>query len=114
MHFFRSLWSDNLSKNEFAVSNSDSTKLKYQDIVGQDYDKNNFLKYPEELRIVFNSKISYITYIFTTRISYMTFLKEYVYFDKTGYFDPSGINWKGAMGEQRIADLLPYEYTYKE
>ena len=114
MHFFRSLWSDNLTKNEFTVSGSDSIPLKCTDIVGQDYDRNNFLKHTGELRIDYNSKISYITFISVKRITHITFLKEYVYFDKTGYFDPSGISWKGAMGEQRIADLLPYEYTCKE
>lgn len=31
--------------------------------------------------------------------------------DENGYFDPSGINRKGEMAIQRIADWLPYEYN---
>jgi hypothetical protein len=34
--------------------------------------------------------------------------------NSSGYFDPSGISWEGEMARQRIADLLPFEYSLKE
>ncbi|HUX56198.1 MAG TPA: carboxypeptidase-like regulatory domain-containing protein [Bacteroidales bacterium] len=37
--------------------------------------------------------------------------EEYVLFDKRGFFDPLGILWEGEMAKQRIADLLPFEYS---
>ena len=46
--------------------------------------------------------------------SNLNFLKEQVLFEKDGFFDPSGLNWKGSMGRQRIADWLPYEYSIED
>lgn len=61
-----------------------------------------FLHYTEHLALEYNFNWSYII-----------FMKDKVYFDEIGYFYPSGIHWKGAMAEQRIADWLPYEYSIK-
>lgn len=36
--------------------------------------------------------------------------KKKVLFEESGYFDPSGILWKGVMGKDRIGEWLPYEY----
>jgi hypothetical protein len=100
MHFFRALWSDALKLGGFTVTNLKYKRLTYNDIVVQD-ERGKFFTYTENLCIDFGRK------------SYVLFLKKRVYFDKTGYFDPSGINWKGPMGEQRIADWLPYEYSFE-
>ncbi len=106
MQFFRALWSNSLKRNDFIVSVLRSRTmefdilLKYKDIVSQDSKNNKFLKYPESLLINYSG-----------RYSAVTFLKEYVYFDQTGYFDPTGINWTGDMSNKRIADWLPYEYS---
>ncbi|MDD5185849.1 MAG: carboxypeptidase-like regulatory domain-containing protein [Paludibacter sp.] len=99
MHFFRALWSNELQSAGFIIKDSAGDALKYKDIVFQDGDT-KFLKYPGNLYVNYNINSSYIA-----------FLNEQVYFDRTGYFDPAGINWKGEMGEQRIADWLPYEYS---
>ncbi|MFA5973431.1 MAG: carboxypeptidase-like regulatory domain-containing protein [Lentimicrobiaceae bacterium] len=99
MHFFRALWSDKLKSDGFTVTNSVNDILLSKDILIRDFKNNKFLTYPENLRIGYNIGGSYIV-----------FLKRLVYFDQTGYFDPLGINWKGEMAEQRIADWLPYEY----
>ncbi len=42
--------------------------------------------------------------------SWITFLREQVFFDQKGYYDPFAISWDGAMAKQRVGDLLPYEY----
>lgn len=99
MQFFRALWSDNLKASGFIVKTTGGENLQSKDIVFQS-DNHKFLKYPETIYLKYSINGSYII-----------FLKELVYFDKTGYFDPSGINWKGEMAEQRIADWLPYEYV---
>ncbi len=99
MHFFRMLWTDNLKKTEFIIKNSQRTVLKYKNIVVQEANDIKFLSYEKYIEIGFNTSLSYII-----------FRKRQVYFDKNGYFDPSGIIWKGEMGNQRIADWLPYEY----
>ncbi len=99
MHFFRALWSNDLKSNGFTVNNSSYQSLLPKEIVIQPYN-NKYLSYIENLYVDYGKSVSYIH-----------FLKKNVYFDKTGYFDPSGINWKGRMAIQRIADWLPYEYS---
>jgi hypothetical protein len=37
-------------------------------------------------------------------------LQDDVYFDRNGYYDSSKITFRGKLGNQRIADLLPYVY----
>jgi len=99
MHFFRTLWANDLHVNGFTITNSNYQVLRYKEIVIQHYN-NKYLSSAENLYVNYNKGFSYIQ-----------FLKKNVYFDKTGYFDPSGINWKGRMAVQRIADWLPYEYS---
>jgi hypothetical protein len=104
MHFFRTLWLDDLKSSGFKVRNSADQNLNYSDIVIQEDDHKKFLKYSGDLGICYYTKVP---------ISTIDFLKDRVYFDETGYFDPSGIGWEGAMAQLRIADWLPYEYTVK-
>jgi hypothetical protein len=40
----------------------------------------------------------------------MSFLKNKVFFEEDGYYDPIAVIWSGTMARQRIADFLPYEY----
>ena len=103
MHFFRSLWSNELQSNKFIVKNSNGQVLSYKNIVNKDSSNKAFLNFTENLIIDYYSNLSAIN-----------FLKNEVFFDKNGYFDPTGINWIGEMAKQRVADLLPYEYTYGE
>jgi hypothetical protein len=39
--------------------------------------------------------------------------KDPVFFDNSGYFDGSGVKVIGQMAQQRIGDLLPYDYSLK-
>jgi len=105
MHFFRALWVDNLNSAGFTVKNSADETLKYNKIVVQKNDRTKYLKYSGSLGIAYYSKVP---------ASFIIFLREEVYFDNNGYFDPSGISWEGEMARQRIADCLPYEYEAKE
>lgn len=98
MHFFRILWEDTLKTSKFIIEGPAHEELKHNQIVLQ-VDQNKYLGYSKNLHVYYGRSDSYIV-----------FRKKSVYFDKTGYFDPSGINWIGEMGDQRIADWLPYEY----
>ena len=103
MHFFRTLLNKNLKAQGFTILDPDYKNLKVEDIVVRDSANNNYLYYPSRFNI-WNKN----------RPTNIRFLKKYVYFDKTGYFDPSGILWNGYMGEERIADWLPYEYSTEQ
>lgn len=101
MHFFRSLWEDDLESTGFVIGNSLYKNLYFVDLVSVDDSLKKSLAYKEDLRIAYYSRV------FT---SFIHFVKGSVFFDKTGYFDATGIIWDGQMGRQRIGDLLPYEY----
>jgi hypothetical protein len=104
MQFFRELWANNLKSAGFFVLDSAFAILKYKNIVVQTDSVEKYLK-----------KIGYLGVAYSSRFptSHIVFLKELVYFDKNGYFDPAGISWEGEMSKQRIADWLPYDYSVK-
>lgn len=102
MHFFRSLWSDDLNTNGFIIQNSAGANLDYKSIVVQEDSLIKFLVYFEKL---------YVRYYTTQPATTITFLEAAVLFDKSGYFDPKAISWEGPMARQRVADWLPYEYS---
>jgi hypothetical protein len=101
MHFFRTLWNGDLKSGGFTVENKDQEYLKLKDIVINAATNTMALKYPGELIICYNM-------LYTSKA---IFLKNSVYFDKNGYYDPAGISWEGEMARHRIADELPLEYS---
>ena len=110
MHFFRELWDNNLEASGFTVKDKANSKLTYYGIVAETDIIitgvcKKCLKHTDDLLICYYSKIP------RNRLS---MIKDYVLFDKMGYFDPLGISWTGEMARQRIADLLPYEYELKK
>lgn len=106
MHFFRSLWANNLKANGFAVMNSYDEKLQYENIIIQETNK---------LLNSTNTSKKYFTFPAKLQVSYSTDLSELIFiqpkvrFDKRGRFD-LGINWEGEMAIMRTGDKLPYEY----
>lgn len=101
MHFFKSLWAKDLESARFKVTDSTGHFLDYKDIVCQLDDNKIFLQHPGSLNINYYAGWSKIN-----------FLKERVFFDGDGFFDPSGIRWEGNMGKKRIGDWLPYEFSF--
>jgi hypothetical protein len=100
MHFFRSLWRNDLEAQGFNVRNWAYDNLEYDRIVAN-IDGRKYFRFSENVGICYFTKMPESTVVF---------LKDMVYFDEKGYFDPSGISWEGKMATQRIADWLPYEY----
>ena len=102
MHFFRSLWNNDLHEAGFKVQNLYNENLKIDKIVFQEDSLTKFLKYPEVLGICYHEGLP---------SSYIIFKRNQVNFAKNGYFDPSALSWQGIMATQRMADCLPYEYS---
>jgi hypothetical protein len=102
MQFFRALWANDLKSTAFIVRNLYNETLEYKNIVYDKEGSRKYLQYHENLGICYYSGMPTSTIIF---------LKPRVYFDKNGYYDPTGISWEGDLVKQRIADWLPYEYT---
>jgi hypothetical protein len=105
MQFFRALWIDDLNAVGYTVRNTANEVLNYKKIVVQQNDHTKYLRYHGDLGIAYNSKQS---------TSFIIFLKENVYFDANGYYEPDGITWEGDMTKQRIADTLPFSYSVDE
>jgi hypothetical protein len=104
MHFFRALWENDLTTEGFSLKNIGKVEIPYSNIVVQPDSLNKYLKYHGMLGVYNNQRLT---------TSWITFIREYVYFDKRGYFDAFAISWDGAMAKQRVADILPYEYIIK-
>lgn len=100
MHFFRTLWADDLRSTFFIIENSAGEGLKYKDVVIQGDNNNKYLRYTQNLNIYYHSDRSNIC-----------FLKQQVLFDQNGFFEASGTLWRGKMTLKRIADWLPYNYS---
>jgi hypothetical protein len=113
MHFFRSLWQNNLDSAGFIVSNS-KRKLTYKDLVRYQLstDPNKSKKY-----IFYSepqSEILSIKWLPGKAESGMEISKSSIYFDKNGYHEGFYLIWHGAMAKQRIADMLPFDYQPAE
>jgi len=65
-------------------------------MVIQDDDGKTFLKFIGHIEISYHPSLSYIN--FRTR---------HVYFDKSGYFDPSGINWTAKWQNSILPTACP-------
>lgn len=100
MHFFRTLWYDDLEQSPFTVRDSTNRDLKYNQVVVKDEQGRSYLTYNSVLDIYYYSIYSFII-----------LLKEEAFFDQDGFFDPSALKWGGRMSSPRIADWLPYEYS---
>jgi hypothetical protein len=104
MHFFRSLWENNLDQAGFIVTDSSVSKLTYDRLVTQTDSMSKYITYPGKLLVIYYSGLQQ---------GIIEMIKDSVNFDKDGFFDPLGILWEGKMAEKRIGDLLPFEYKPK-
>jgi hypothetical protein len=103
-HFFSSLWTNSLKNNGFKIINSKDENMNYEEIVSIGDGFKKYLSYKGSLNIYYLSK--YPT-------GYIELLKNQIFFDGNGYFDGSGVIISGQMAQQRIGDLLPYDYRLK-
>ena len=108
MHFFRSLWDDDLQSQGFKVWDQQGKNLSYQDIVfvegGQKY-----LEHSGDLFISYSANPD--SGIFFRATSPVRLLKGRVFFDESGYFDPVAIMLTGDMGQHRVSDMLPIGFV---
>jgi hypothetical protein len=103
-HFFSSLWTNSMESNGFNIRNSEGEKIDYKDLVAIGPDSKKYLSYKGCL---------YLYYLSGPPESYIELIKDKVFFDRVGYFDGSGVRIIGQMAQQRIGDLLPYDYQLK-
>jgi hypothetical protein len=100
LHFFQSLWVNDLKGQGFSVRDHLGNALSYDDIVIS-RDGNKYLWYREDLTVYYLNNTSWIQFREGSR----------VYFEKSGYFDPVAIMFTGEMGRTRVGDLLPLGFV---
>ena len=101
MHFFRELWRKSSFKLQFYLE--DPRTDAFIDVDTLVSEVNDHVRL---LRPIGSIKISY-----KNRTSYIDFIDgKSVPFDMSGFFDPKFLYWRGEMANQRIGDLLPFEY----
>ena len=103
MHFFRSLWADDLKSQGFSVEDQQGNPLSYEDFVIID-EGHKYLLDQGGLRVYYDG------FGVGTR-SFLRPLKNRVLFDESGYFDPVSIMLMGEMGKQRVSDMLPLDFV---
>ncbi len=101
MHFIRSLYDDRLNKEGFSLLNMFQ---KEQDFSGLVVDSENGRS------IFMKSRIAVVYKRNQGALSFIDKNKDFTLIDKSGFYDPSGITWSGTIANQRIGDLLPFEY----
>ena len=80
----------------FTVRNSANEIVPYEKIVFEKDSRIKYLKSPGGLGISYYTK---------QPTSFIVFLKESVFFDPSGYFEPDGIIWEGEISRQRPSEL---------
>jgi len=104
MHFFRSLWENNLDQDGFVVTDFSGNKITYDKIVTQTDSLSKYISFPGKQLLIYYTGLQH---------GIINMIKDSVDFDEDGFFDPIGILWDGKMAEKRIGDLLPFEYKPK-
>jgi hypothetical protein len=122
--FFRSLWKNTLDSAKIRIKNPEDEFLDYNKIVYQTDSVYKYLRNPVKVMpqdektssfyIVFNeADVEYDKNgIFDPSSVSLIYPEKDICFNKAGYFDPAFVSWQGKMAEQRIGDLLPYEYMF--
>lgn len=103
-HFFSSLWTNTLRSNGFVVKNLKEEIINYEDMVTMRAGFKKYLSCKDDL---------YIYYFSKSPGSILELLHDHVFFDNNGYFDGTGVKFIGLMAQQRIGDLLPFDYKLK-
>ena len=105
MQLFRSLWNNDLDSAGFTLWNARDKMLIYDSLVIQTDPDTKYLK---------RKGIVNISYLSKWNETQINILQDSLYFNRFGYFDPYVIKWNGEMADERIGDMLPYDYVYEK
>jgi hypothetical protein len=112
MHFFRALWENKVELSDYIIADSKNPRLNYVELVAESHDR-TLKRILTKKHLKYNGNL-FVTYYPKKWLRRNTLsIAEEVYFDERGYYDPLSVVWEGAMAIQRVADLLPYEYSIK-
>jgi len=99
MHFIRSLWANDLNKQNFSI-NVNGDDITYKDLVIE-LNGEKYMKYVYKMTIIYNNYNG--SYLQQPEPLKATFIA------RNGFYDHR-IIWQGFMALQRVGDLLPFEF----
>jgi hypothetical protein len=100
MHFFRVLWNGDEGNIDYYLQTLYSEQLGIDSLLSDEIDNLKCLFPYGKIKIYYKNDISFVE--FRT--------KKCIPFNQSGFFDSQGLSWTGKMAQQRIGDLLPFEY----
>jgi hypothetical protein len=116
MHFFRLLYQGNLAQNgKYNLLLSDNNQDSNGFSIGSKkvLKSDSFVIRKDTVSACFRNG-GELNVRFRTRYSRLVLKEDSVCFEKNGYFDPVEISFSGDMSQQRIGDLLPFEYQLNQ
>ena len=103
LHLIRSIWNNDLKKQDFSLFYNNYKKVKLEDVMVDLPTKEKTVCFRQGIIIYYGDSYS-------TETSYLTQINSCTKIAKDGYFEPESLQWSGAISEKRVADLLPYEF----
>jgi hypothetical protein len=97
MQFVRALWQRDLKGYDFSIYNQNYIPLEESNILARDSLGQKYVRWHSPIFISHDKR------------STVTPTQDASFIDKDGFYD-GGLQWSGAMANQRIGDLLPFEY----
>ncbi len=101
MQFIRALWHETIDKTGFRLYNGSIQPLSERDIVKHDSLQQKYIVLENRVFVYHRSDMRHPNSIASKM--------PYSFIDGDGYYG-AGLQWGGPMGNQRIGDLLPFEY----
>lgn len=101
MHFVRSMYNETIQEEGFVIQSESNTNLPIKRLVTEIQGRKH-ISIPSRVAVIYRRQFYNGTYIRRQ--------KRLTYIEKNGFYDPQGLTWSGAMANQRMADLLPFEY----
>lgn len=101
MEFIRALWNDKLDQYGYRVVDHYSKPVPIDSILVSDKLSQKFIILSERVSLVHNGNPFLISRLAST--------EPRSFIDSNGFYG-TGLKWYGYMGNQRIGDLLPFEY----
>lgn len=101
MQLIRALWSHTLKSSGFNLYSAGYTPLSESDILVRDSANNKYLRLEGRIRIIYNNN--------SLALNTVNCSDTFSFIDSSGFYN-AGLRWTGEMGQQRVGDLLPFDY----
>lgn len=104
MQFIRALWNQDVKKTVFKIYNRFFERIPEDSILVRDSIRQKYVHLRNHIFVVNSDD--------PRKKNSLVQSEKFTFIDKDGYYGP-GLIWSGLLGQQRIGDLLPFDYQSK-